>query len=114
MIAPSGELRNVQQHLSAHLIARDREPYLVREVCIYAIAGGWDGQRQELRPEYQRYLSETAISPDFCFPLQMGREWGNNDTPWRFEPARAGVGGFLPAERAGATHSFSSLFGSGG
>ena len=44
----------------------------------------------------------------------MRREWGNNDIPWRVEPAREGVGAFLPAEYAGAIHIFSSHFGSGG
>jgi hypothetical protein len=117
VIAPNGQLRYVQQHGNthdAHLVARDREPYLVHGNCIYAIGGGWDDQRQELRPEYRKYLSETAVSPDFCFPLQMGREWGSNDIPWRVEPAREGVGSFLPAEYAGSIHIFSSHLGSGG
>ena len=33
-------------------------------------------------------MNEGAVSPDFCFPLQTGRAWGNNDIPWRVEPAR--------------------------
>jgi hypothetical protein len=78
------------------------------------ISGGWDSQRRQLRPEYRKYLSEGVVSADFCFPLQTGREWGNNDIPWRVEPARDGVGSFLPGEYAGAVHIFSSHFGSGG
>jgi hypothetical protein len=115
VIAPNGQPRYVQQEGNhGYLIARDREPYLVHGDCIYAIGGGWDGQRQDLRPEYRKYLSDAEVSPDFCFPLQMGREWGNNDIPWRVEPAREGVGAFLPAEYAGAIHFASSHFGSGG
>jgi hypothetical protein len=78
------------------------------------IGGSWDGQRQQLLPDYRKALSDGAVSPDFCFPLQPGREWGNNDIPWRVEPARAGVESFLPAEYTGAIHIFSSHFGSGG
>jgi len=115
VIAPNGQVRDAQEgDTHGALTARDREPYLVRGNCIYAIGGGWDGQRQQLRPEYRKYLSEAAVSPDFCFPLQMGRKWGNNDIPWRVEPARNGAGAFLPAEYAGAIHIFSSHFGSGG
>jgi hypothetical protein len=117
VIAPNGRLREARQEGRAHLgylITRDRDPYLVSGNCVYVISDGWDGQRRQLRPEYRRYLSEGAVSPDFCFPLQTGREWGNNDTPWRVEPARDSVGSFLPAEYAGAIHIFSSHFGSGG
>src|SRR5712671_3867639 len=49
---------------------------------------GWDSQKQDLRPEFRKYLSDGSVSPDFCFPLETGREWGNNDIPWRVEPAR--------------------------
>jgi hypothetical protein len=56
--------------------------------------------KQELRPDYRKYLSEGSLSPDFCFPLQIGREWGNNDRGWHVEPARDGLGSFLPAEYA--------------
>ncbi len=119
VIDPNGQLRYVEHqgnNHSAHLIARDCEPYLIHGNCIYAIGGGWDGQRRELRPEYRKYLSEAAVAPDFRFPLQMGRAWGNvkNGIPWRVEPAREDVGSFLPAEYAGAIHIFSSHFGSGG
>ena len=112
VIAPNGQLR-YEAH-GAYLIAHDREPYLVHGSCIYAIGDGWDGQKQELRPEYRKHLREGAVSPDFCFPLQMGREWGNNDIPWRAEPARDEVASFLPSRYAGAIHIFSSHFGSGG
>ena len=44
----------------------------------------------------------------------MGRTWGNNDIPWRVEPAREGLGSLLRAEYAGAIHIFSDHFGSGG
>ena len=78
------------------------------------VGGSWDGQRQRLRPEYLKYLTDGAVSPDFCFPLQTGREWGNGDVPWRVEPAREGVASFLPAEYGNAIHIFSNHFGSGG
>ena len=111
-------LREVKQQQQgnthgAYLITRNREPYLVHGNCVYVI-DGWDGQRRQLRPEYLKYLNEGAVSPDFCFPLQTGHTWVNNDIPWRVEPARQGVDSFLPAEYAGAIHIFSSHFGSGG
>jgi len=104
----------VQRYSRSYLIAHNREPYLVRGNCEYVIDQGWDSQRQQLRPEYRKYLIEGTVSPDFCFPLQMGREWGNNDIPWRVEPARDNVGSFLPSEYSGAIHIFSGHFGSGG
>lgn len=117
VIAPNGQVREVDQAGNAHadyLVARDRGPYLVRGNCVYAIGEGWDGQSRRLRPSYREYLAKNTFSADFCFPLEMGRKWGNNDVPWSVEPARAGVASFLPAEYAGAIHIFSSHFGSGG
>jgi hypothetical protein len=114
MILPNGQSGSVQQPSYNRCVYSDPEPYLVRGNCIYGMAGGWDSQVRQLRPEYRKYLIEGAVSPHFCFPLQMGREWGNNDIRWRVELAREGVGSFLPAEYAGAIHIFSSHFGSGG
>ena len=117
VIAPNGQLREVALPRIAHpgyLVTRDREPYLVHGNCIYVIGEGWDQQNQHLRPSYQGYLAKDALSADFCFPLQMGRQWGNRDVPWSVEPARAAVASFLPAEYAGAIHIFSNHFGSAG
>src|SRR5262249_53030097 len=105
VIARSGELRFVRSNIhDTYLTARDREPYLIHENCVYVIVAGWDSQRQELRPEYRRYLNEGALSPDFCFPLQIGRDWGNLDVPWRVEPARDDVSSFLRPQYAAAVH----------
>jgi hypothetical protein len=116
VIGGDGELRFVQEpsYNRSVLTGRDGAVYLIHGNCIYVISGGWDAQKQELRPDYRRYLSEGSLPPDFCFPLQMGREWGNADRPWRVEPARDNVGSFLPSEYAGAIHIFSDHFGSGG
>jgi hypothetical protein len=117
VIAPNGQLRDVELPRIAHpgyLVARDSEPYLVRGNCVYVIGEGWDRQNGRLRPSYEEYLAKDGISADFCFPLHMGRQWGNEDVPWSVEPARAAVASFLPAEYAGAIHIFSSHFGSGG
>jgi hypothetical protein len=117
VIPRNGQLREVQRQGITHpgyLVARDRELYLVHGNCIYVIADGWDEQRQQLRPSYREYLSKGAVSPDFCFPLQMGRKWGNNDMPWEVESAREGGGSFPPTEYAEAIHIFSGHFGSGG
>jgi hypothetical protein len=117
VIGGNGELRFVQEpsYNRGVLTGHDGASYLVQKNCIYGISGGWDAQRQELRPNYRKYLSEGSLSPDFCFPLQMGGEWGNlNDGGWRVEPARDNVGSFLPFEYAGAIHIFSDHFGSGG
>lgn len=117
VIAPNGQAGYVQlpDYNRSVLTVRDRQPYLVHGSCVYVIAAeGWDGPKRQLRPDYRKYLSEGAVSPDFCFPLQAGSTWGNNDIPWRVEPARSDVGSFLPAEYAGAIHIFSGHFGSGG
>src|SRR5207244_3586615 len=95
------------------LTGRDGASYLVHGNCIYDIIGGWDAQRQELRPNYRKSLSAGSFSPDFCFPLQIG-QWGNTDRSWRVEPARDTVASFLPSEYPGAIHIFSDHFGSGG
>jgi hypothetical protein len=97
-----------------HLVARANYPYLIRGNCVYAISDGWSSKTQDLRPEFRKYLTDGSVSPDFCFPLQAGRKWGNNDIPWRVEPARAGMGLFLPAQYPEAIHIFSDHFGSGG
>jgi hypothetical protein len=115
-ILPNGQLREVRQQISnsGYFVTRDREPYLIRGNCIYVIEDGWDSQRQQLRPQYRNDLSDGSSSPDFCFPLQRGGAWGDNDRPWRVEPAQAGVGSFLPAKYADAIHIVSRHFGSGG
>jgi hypothetical protein len=108
------QLTSATGYTHSALDARDREPYLVSGNCVYVINGGWDSQRHQLRQQYRKYLSDGALSPDFCFPLQRGSHWGNNDVPWRVEPARTTVESLLPANYAGAVHIFSDHFGSGG
>ena len=108
------QLANPAATRGAHIVARAKNPYLIRGDCVYPISDGWDSGNQALKPEFRKYLSDGAVSPDFCFPLQVGREWGNNDIPWRVEPARNGVEAFLPAQYAKAIHIFSSHYGSGG
>ena len=108
--------QGINRYRQSYLIARHREPYLVHGNCVYVIWDGWDGRTRQLRAEFRKYLSEGAVSPDFCFPLETGREWGDvkNDTPWRVQPARDGAGSFLLAQYMGAVHIFSGHFGSGG
>ena len=112
-LQPGSYVRQRGNRHNGDLVTRDREPYLVRGNCLYVV-DGWNGDKQELRPEYRKYLSEGVVSPEFCFPLQTGAEWGNNDIPWKVEPAREEVNSLLPPEYAGAVHIFSSHFGSGG
>ena len=117
ILALDGSVRQVTQRGTSHggyLVARSAYPYLIRGSCVYVISGGWDPQKQDLRPEFRKYLSDGSVSPDFCFPLQNGREWGTADIPWRVEPAREDVGTFLPTQYSEAIHIFSNHFGSGG
>ena len=116
VIEPDGRIGQVQEPAYNRGLTAPPSPYLVRGNCVYVIRGGWDTQTQQLRPNYQKSLIEGTVSPDFCFPLQAGRKWGDvhNDIPWRVEPAREGVGSFLPAQYAAAVHIFSDHFGSGG
>ena len=106
--------RAQQGNSQGYLSSRDREPYLVHGDCVYVTGGGWDAETQRLRPDYRQCLSENRLSPDFCFPLQVGRTWGNIDIPWQVQPARKGVASFLLPPYAEAYHIFSSHFGSGG
>jgi len=73
-------LREVKQQQQgnthgAYLITRNREPYLVHGNCVYVI-DGWDGQRQQLRPEYLKYLNEGARLTRFLFPFADGPRVG--------------------------------------
>jgi hypothetical protein len=113
----NGQLHEVQRQNhpnGGYLVTREREPYLVHRNCVYVIDDGFNAQTRQLRASYRKDLAEGAVSPDFCFPLEMGREWGNTDIPWRVEPLRKGEGSFLPADYVGAIHIFSDHFGSGG
>jgi len=115
VIAPNG--RRQYAEIPAHggyPASRDRAPYLLHENCLYVISGGWNDRDQALTAETREYLKRGASSADFCFPLESGRTWGNNDVPWSVEPARAGVGAFLPPRYADAIHIFSNHLGSGG
>jgi hypothetical protein len=117
VIKPDGQIGFVQEpdYNRDNRTAGDREPYLVRGNCLYVISGGWDIQTRQLRPQYRKYLIEGAVSPDFCFPLRAGQEWGNPHgyTVWRVEPARDNVGSFLPSQYAGAIHILSDNIGGG-
>lgn len=116
VIKPDGQLGFVQEPAYNRGLTVPPPPYLVRGNCVYVIRGGWDTQTHRLRLNYQKSLIEGTVSPDFCFPLRMGEEWGNLEygPPWRVEPARGNVGLFLPTQYAGAIHIFSDHFGSGG
>jgi hypothetical protein len=118
VIKPDGQIGFVQEpeYNRNNSTGRDREPYLVRGNCLYVIdGGGWDTQTQQLRPQYRKYLIDGRISPDLCFPLRTGQEWGNPHgyTVWRVEPARDNVGSLLPSEYAGAIYIFSDNIGGG-
>jgi hypothetical protein len=98
----------------SYVVAHDREPYLLRASCVYVLDNGFDGQSDQLRPNYRKDLADGAISPEFCFPLEAGRHWGNTDIPWRVEPIGEGAGALSPAEYTDAIHIVSDHFGSGG
>lgn len=99
---------------TGYLVARASDPYLVHGQCVYVIAGGWDVRMRSLTQQFRKYLSENAVSPDLCFPLQNGRSWGTDDIPWRVEPAAQRVRSFPPVRYSQAIHIFSNHFGSGG
>jgi hypothetical protein len=115
VIMPNGEGRLIRhQGNHANLIAQERAPYLIHGNCVYELAGEWDKQAQQLRAEYRKYLNQGELSPRFCFPLQPGARWGNNDVPWSVVPPRESVASILPAQYSSAIHIFSDHFGSGG
>jgi hypothetical protein len=65
---------------------RDQTNYLIRGDCVYALHEGWDMVKLDLTPDYRRQLSAGTAQPDFCFPLEAGRQWGNaQDWGWLVE-----------------------------
>lgn len=78
---------------------RNQTNYLIRGDCVYALHEGWDMVKLDLTTEYRRQLSAGTAAPDFCFPLEAGRQWGNpQDWGWLVEgvaPADSPGGGAL-------------------
>jgi hypothetical protein len=101
LLGLDGQLHGVEQQ-----DRRQSDAYLIQRNCVYAVVDGFDVQNRQLRASYKKYLAEGAVSPDFCFPLEIGRTWGHNDIPWRVEPARNGEGSFLLPEYADAIRIF--------
>jgi hypothetical protein len=58
---------------------------LVHNGCVYYLEDspsyghgyGWDAARQQLGGEFARVLAAGEALPDVCFPLQVGRTWGD-------------------------------------
>jgi hypothetical protein len=72
---------------------RNQTNYLIRSDCVYAIREGWDVVKLDLTDDYRKQLNAGAAAPDFCFPLEAGRRWGNaQDCGWLVE-------GIVPASR---------------
>ena len=71
---------------SAVFLAQNQLTHEKAAVKIFLPRSTMDKQGQ--KNFYRRFLREGSVSPQFCFPLQTGREWGNIDIPWRVEPAR--------------------------
>jgi hypothetical protein len=60
----------------------------VRHNCVYNL--DWPmhldalDEKNQLRSEFRAKLSEGKVSPQFCFPLLVGRSWGaGGDYLWR-------------------------------
>lgn len=109
LLGLDGQLHGVEQQ-----DRRQSDAYLIQGNCVYAVGNGFDGQSRQLRASYRKFLAEGTVSADFCFPLEIGRTWGNRDIPWRVEPARNDEPSFLLPEYAGAIRIFSDHFASGG
>lgn len=74
--------------------------YLVRNDCLYPLYELWDAQKQAFTPKFRGSIED--ISPDFCFPLEIGARWkGGSDWPWVIE----GIG---PVQGGPALAKFSS------
>lgn len=76
---------------------RNQTNYLIRGDCVFALHEGWDVVKLDLTAEYRKQLIDGAAAPDFCFPLEAGRQWGNlQDWGWLVEGmARADSPGAL-------------------
>jgi hypothetical protein len=66
-------------HFQVHL--SPEAAWLIHNDCLYELgtkdyelgAGDWMLSQRQLTPELRRALSAGRISPDFCFPLRIGR-----------------------------------------
>lgn len=58
--------------------------YLIRQSCIYFLdRQSWDGTVNQLRRDFHEYLLDGRVSPDLCFPLDIGKHWhAANTTEW--------------------------------
>jgi hypothetical protein len=50
--------------------------YLIRGDCLYSDGVDWEPLDRRLTPAYRGGLIAGHISPDFCFPLVVGKTWG--------------------------------------
>lgn len=74
---------------------RSQTNYLIHGDCVYALHEGWDSAKLDLTDEYRNQLTAGTAQPDFCFPLEAGKRWGNpQDWGWLVE-------GIVPANRTG-------------
>ncbi|HLG97785.1 MAG TPA: hypothetical protein VKX49_15835 [Bryobacteraceae bacterium] len=60
----------------AQYAPRAADAYLLHNDCIYTNNVDWFPLRHQLAPEFSKLLSDGTVSPDFCFPLEVGKTWG--------------------------------------
>ena len=50
--------------------------YLIRGNCVYGDYGIWNPDAHEVTAQFHKALNAGYVSPDFCFPLAVHKEWG--------------------------------------
>jgi hypothetical protein len=94
---------------------RGNSGYLVHDNCIYLLTkSSVDNTTHQLSSAYRQDLANGILSPDLCFPLAFGNQWGTADVPWRIERRGDPTALFLPPKYADAFDIRSNHFGSGG
>lgn len=86
--------------------------YLIHDGCIYFLRDSW--ANGGLKPTYLEEFNHGEISPELCFPLIDGKQWGTSDVPWRVVGVDRSPPSFLPPSFFNAIHVSTNHYGSGG
>lgn len=67
--------------------------YLIRNSCLYFLNAreAWDEVQQQLRTQFRDNLLHGRISPNFCFPLEVGSKWGDSQAAFSWLVLRQGA-----------------------
>lgn len=76
------------------IATRGQFHYLLRQDCLYFLNWqDWVETAHQLSAAFQNYLRGRNVSPDLCFPLQIGKHWSAaSSNEWAWNVAGLGCG----------------------